>query len=75
MNAHFFRGFGGTISKWMIFAILVSPAAAPLAAKPVNTEPIRAGVPTLFGEVHGREMAANCGINVTAFALEFFRKP
>ena len=37
--------------------------------------PAIAGTPTLYGDVHGKEMAANCGVNVTAFALSFFRKP
>ena len=32
-------------------------------------------VPSLFSEIHGREMVDNCAVNVTAFALEFFRKP
>lgn len=34
-----------------------------------------AEIPTLYGDVHGKEMAANCGVNVTAFAFSFFRKP
>jgi hypothetical protein len=33
-----------------------------------------AAVPTLFAEVHGNEMATNCGLNVTAFALGYFHK-
>ena len=45
-------------------ALQASPA---LAAGP--------GIPTLYGEIHGGEMVANCGLNVTAFALKFFRKP
>lgn len=37
--------------------------------------PLRAGVPTLIGEVHGSQMAINRRLNVTAFTLGYFRKP
>jgi|GEM_PF-3214142 len=39
------------------------------------TGPLRAAVPTLFGEVHGSQMAINRRLDVTAFTLAYFRKP
>ncbi len=36
--------------------------------------PAGGAVPTLFGAVRGNETAANCGMYVTAFTLDYFRK-
>ncbi len=45
-------------------------------ASPASPVPVTAGtaMPTLYGEIHGNEMTANCGVNVTAFAMKFFHK-
>lgn len=36
---------------------------------------VRASIPTLFGEAHGKEMAFNRRLDVTAFTLGYFQKP
>ncbi|MHB1766791.1 MAG: DUF1573 domain-containing protein [Phycisphaerae bacterium] len=56
------------LSAWLLGAALAVPAM-------LNPSFLRgAAVPSLFSEVHGRQMVDNCAINVTAFALEFFRR-
>ena len=46
-----------------------APAIFPIAVGPANAK-----FPTLFGEVHGRAVAINSGVNAVAFTLGFFHK-
>lgn len=58
--------------SWLPAIVVV---AISFAASYGFTGPLRAAVPTLFGEVHGNEMAINRRLDITAFTLAYFRKP
>lgn len=58
--------------SWLPAIVVV---AISFAASYGFTGPLRAAVPTLFGEVHGSQMAINRRLDITAFTLAYFRKP
>ncbi len=55
--------------------IITAGTAFLLGARLNSALPSQASIPTLFGEVHGQETAANSGVNITAFTLHYFHKP
>lgn len=68
----FLAGCPSQAKLWLVMALLIG---ATIPSWSTSGGCASGSVPTLPGEVRGNDMAANCGINVTAFALEFFRKP
>ena len=58
------------------FVRIITAGTAFLLGATLNSAvPSQASIPTLFGEVHGQETAANSGVNITAFTLHYFHKP
>ncbi len=68
----FLAGCPSQAKLWLVMALLIG---ATIPSWSTSGGCASGSVPTLPGEVRGNDIAANCGVNVTAFALKFFRKP